>query len=552
MQQQFGEAMKRVLLAGVSLAAFGLFGAAHAADANASGQAGCPYGGDPYKNYACLDPYLGNDFMSRLVNYYRLEWGHEAAPADPKAPPGSRPEWPTTPQSTPPMPFSEWPYGGTTNLGVTRASSVDSPLMAALGNTAFGQALNDNHIQIYGWIDPSGNLSTSTVRGGNSPAAYSYNPNTVQLDQAVIYFERLPDTVQKDHVDWGFRIAPIYGENYRYTTAYGLWSSQLLNQNSNNGFDMPMAYGELFFPQYAEGLLVRIGRYISIPDIEAQLAPNNYMSSHSMTYTFDNYTNTGIEATLALTKNWIIQTGITVGTEAMPWHLGQTITNPFPNPIFPGTTMPKDPGAQPSGTFGVRWTSDSGNDDLNLVADAWNNGTWGYNNLQWFGGTYYHKFNDQWHISFESYNEHQNNVPNLNNPAALAIIANGGTPFSPQYMPFNAPGAAFCKSTVTLTCTATYQTFLTYLNYKVTPLDNISYRAEFVDDLQGQRTGTATRYIETGIGWQHWFSPQIEIRPEVSYYRSLDAFAFNGNSNLGIAPNKNFAIIALSDIIIHF
>jgi len=543
--------MKKLLFAGVSLATIAMISGANAADANA-GTARCPYGGDPYKNYACLDPYLGTDFMTRLINYYRLEWGHEAPPTDPKALPGRRDYWPATPQSTPPYPFTEWPYGGTQSFGVTRPSSVDSPLMSALSNTAFGQALNDNHIQIYGWIDPSGNLSTSTVRGGNAPAAYSYNPNTVQLDQAVIYFERLPDTVQKDHVDWGFRIAPIYGENYRYTTAYGLWSSQLLNQNSNNGFDMPMAYGELFFPQYAEGLLVRIGRYISIPDIEAQLAPNNYMSSHSMTYTFDNYTNTGIEATLALTKNWIIQTGITVGTEAMPWHLGQTITNPFPNPIFPGTTMPKDPGAQPSGTFGVRWTSDSGNDDLNLVADAWNNGTWGYNNLQWFGGTYYHKFNDQWHISFESYNEHQNNVPNLNNPAALAIIANGGTPFSPQYMPFNAPGAAFCKSTVTLTCTATYQTFLTYLNYKVTPLDNISYRAEFVDDLQGQRTGTATRYIETGIGWQHWFSPQIEIRPEVSYYRSLDAFAFNGNSNLGIAPNKNFAIIALSDIIIHF
>ena len=29
--------------------------------------------------------------------------------------------------------------------------------------------------------------------------------------------------------------------------------------------------------------------------------------------------------------------------------------------------------------------------------------TWGYNNLQWFGGTYYHKFNDQWHLSFETY-----------------------------------------------------------------------------------------------------------------------------------------------------
>jgi len=393
--------MKRLLLAGVALSAMGLLNHAQAADAALPTKApvGCRTVVDPYKNYSCLDAYLGTSFMERLVNYYRLEWGHEAAPSDPKAPPGRRAYWPATPEAIPPYPFTEWPYGGSTSLGVTRPSSVDSPLMVALSNTSAGQWMNDNHIQVYGWVDPGGNLSTNTVRGGNAPAAYGYNPNTVQLDQAVIYFERLPDTVQKDHVDWGFRIAPIYGENYRYTTAYGLWSSQLLNQNANNGFDIPMAYGEVFVPQVMEGLMIRFGRYISIPDIEAQLAPNNYMYSHSMTYTFDNYTNTGVQFTLAATKNWMFQAGVNVGTESLPWHVGQNITNPFPNAVFSGTTMAKDPGAQPSGTVGIRYTTDSGNDDINLVANGINNGTWGYNNLQWYGLTYYHKFNDQWHIS---------------------------------------------------------------------------------------------------------------------------------------------------------
>jgi len=146
-------------------------------------------------------------------------------------------------------------------------------------------------------------------------------------------------------------------------------------------------------------------------------------------------------------------------------------------------------------------------------------------------------------------------VPNLLNPSVVGpngFVTNGGTPFSPQYMPFNAPNLAVCKSATLISCTASFQTFLTYLNYKVSPLDNISYRAEFVDDFEGQRTGTKTRYVETGIGWQHWFSPQIEIRPEVSYYRSLDAFAFNGNANFGIAPNRNYAIIGAADMIIHF
>jgi hypothetical protein len=541
--------MKKSLLAGTALAAVGMMGGAHAGDTlPLMGKTWC----DPYKDYSCLDSYLGDDFVTRFVNYYRLEWGHEGPPSDPKAPPSRRDCWPTTPQSTPPMPFTEWPYGGTTAVGVTRPSSADSPLMVALGNTSLGQAMADNHIQIYGWINGGGNISNNTVRGGNAPAAYDYNPNTVQLDQAVIYFERLPDTVQKDHIDWGFRIAPIYGETYRYTTAYGLWSNQLLNQNKNYGYDLPMAYGEVFIPQVMEGLMVRFGRYISIPDIEAQLAPNNYMYSHSMTYTFDNFTNTGILATLAVTKNWMVQLGVNVGTESMPWHVGETIANPFPNLLYPGNTMLKDPGATPSATAAVRWTSDSGNDAVYVVANGINGGNWGYNNLNWLGATYYHRFNDQWHISIESYDIHQYNVLNANNPAALAAFNAGGTPFSPQYMPFNAPGLAQCSNAGLFSCTAESRAVLWYLNYSPTKLDNISWRFEWFDDVEGQRTGVKTNYIETGLGWQHWFSPQIEIRPEFSFYRSLNGFAFNGNSNLGIAPNKNTALIGSADIIIHF
>jgi hypothetical protein len=276
-----------------------------------------------------------------------------------------------------------------------------------------------------------------------------------------------------------------------------------------------------------------------------------------MTYTFDNYTNTGIMANLALNKNWILQAGITVGTEAMPWHVGSTLANLSPNALFPNATFKQDPGAMPTGTLGVRWTSDSGNDDVNIVANGINNGTWGYNNLQWYGGTYYHKFNDKWHISFEMYDEHQSNVPNQLNPAVInaqgtGFFQLGGTPFSPQYMPFNSPFLAQCANSIVLSCTAEVRAALTYVNYKISPLDNLSYRAEYFDDMQGQRTGTKTAYFETGIGWQHWFSPQIEIRPEVSFYKSLNGFAFNGNSNLGIAPNKNTAIIGAADIIVHF
>jgi hypothetical protein len=81
--------------------------------------------------------------------------------------------------------------------------------------------------------------------------------------------------------------------------------------------------------------------------------------------------------------------------------------------------------------------------------------------------------------------------------------------------------------------------------------------------MQGQRTTVKTRYVNPAIGWQHWFSPQVEIRPELAYYRSLDAPAFNGNFNACpavagggatcvVAPTKNYALIGSADLIWHF
>ena len=36
--------------------------------------------------------------------------------------------------------------------------------------------------------------------------------------------------------------------------------------------------------------------------------------------------------------------------------------------------------------------------------------------------------------------------------------------------------------------------------------------------------------VDGALAWQHWFSRQIEMRPEIAYYRSLNADAFNGNA----------------------
>ena len=487
---------------------------------------------DPYKDYSCFDSSLGQGVFERMGNYYKLEMGQAGPPSDPNAPASRRDYWPGTPETSPPMPFTEWPHGGTNPIGVTRPNSVDSPLMVGIANTSVGQWLTNNNFQVYGWVDGGFNMSTNTTKpGGNAPAAYIYTPNTFQLDQVVLYIDRFADTVQTDHVDWGMRLSGIYGENYRYTTSYGMASYQLLKRNDVNGYDFPMLYGDLFIPFIGEGLNIRVGRYIAIPDTEAQLAPNNYMYTHSITYSFDNYTTTGLQFTQALTKNWTVQASVLTGTEAPIWHDGLKMNNPYPNAINPGSTMLKDPGAMPSFAGCVRWTSDSGNDTVYPCADGLNKGTYGYNNLQWYGSTYYHKFNDKWHITFEAYDMHISHVYNYNNSTVQTAYSNGGLFNSPQYMPFNGSNMALCKDSSALTCNTESMGMVSYLNYSPDPLNNFSFRPEFYNDMEGQRTGTKARYVDVGIGWQHWLSPQFEFRPELVYYRSIGGDAFNGNSD---------------------
>jgi hypothetical protein len=534
--------------------------------------------GRPQSEYtaASVDKAIGTNIFARFFNYYYAEEGQATVPPDPNAPPTIRANWPAVPQSVPPMPFTDWPYGGTTLLGDNRTGSVDSPLMVAIAHTDFGQWLSKTGIQAYGWVDFGGNLSSSAgkgcgssqgAQGGcnynvNAPSAYAYNANTVQMNQAVIYLERTPDTVQTDHIDWGFRFSAIYGTDYHYTTSYGLASYQLLQHNYLYGYDFPMVYAELYIPKILHGLIIRAGRYISVPDIEAQLAPNNYMYTHSMTYTFDNYTNEGVVGSLAVTPHIIAQFGVTIGTEAGAWHMGKQAPNPvvlagYADPLFPGKTYKVDPGARPSVTGCIRF-DDYFNSDLNLCANGINTGTWGYNNLQWYGLTFYHKFNSQFHTSSEFYEEYQTNVPNLNNLAVQTLNNLGttlfpnaqnadvdvGTPFGAPNILYNNPDEAQCKNHNALTCTARAYGFVTYFNYQPTPLDNVSLRLEWYDDAEGQRTGYAAVYYDVGIGVQHWLSPQIEFRPEFTEYWASEPSFGNGQK-------KSEALLS-GDVIIHF
>jgi Putative beta-barrel porin-2, OmpL-like. bbp2 len=466
-------------------------------------------------------------FFERMAASYRAHLAWDGGPAD--APPTLVVGGAEIPESMPPWSYSTWNVGGTPAIGTE--NMYYSALMDALYCGPDGQALKDSRFTIYGWLEPGANWSTSHSRfdyktgaGGNAPAAYDFEPNTAQLDQLTLYLERTPDEVQRDHLDWGFRLAMLYGTDYKYTLSDGVFTNQYTDGARQYGFDVPMYYLDFWFPAIAKGTNVRVGRYVSIPDIEAQLAPNNLTYSHSLLYTYDPFTQTGILATTKLSKNWQVQLGVNAGSDVAPWVKNER---------------------QWTAEACVQWTSNSGKDALYPCMNALNHGNWGWDNIQHAVLTWYHKFDSHWHVDTEAWYMWQSHTPNVDNAEGMAMIAQ-------RYPRLNdgAPFGAICNPAVA-TCYSYAWALVNYVNYQFDARNIAVWRMDYLDDARGQRTGFKTRYYEFTLSYTHWFGDVIELRPEVRFEHSIEADAYDNPSLLPGMGKHSQATLAM-DAVLHF
>jgi hypothetical protein len=418
-------------------------------------------------------------FLKRLAQAYAQDWRGIAD----SGPEPARRALPS-PLPSPPFPNADWSYGGSSEIGV--ADTNAPPLMQALYGGTHGKAWEQSRVKIYGWFEGSANASTS--HNSNLPAAYDIFPNRVEFDQAVLYVERLPDTVQTDHLDWGFHLSGLFGTSYRFTSNLGYFSGQLLDDHRQYGFDPVLEYADLYIPQVAEGMNIRIGRFISVPVIEAQLAPNNYVYTHSLLYAIDPFTDTGVLATIRLNERWFLQLGLTASHDVAPWTSD----------------------AKPAATACVSYTFNKGNDNVYPCVNGLNRGGYAYNNLQMFDNTWYHKFNASWHMATEAWYMYERNVPSVSGPLLPEKGANG----------------AFC-SAGQIRCFAPEWAMVNYVERAFSPKNYISIRSDFLDDMKGQRTGFKTRYAEATLMWGHWVGTTILLRPEIRFDRSFDRPAYD-------------------------
>jgi hypothetical protein len=408
-----------------------------------------------------------------------------------------------SPWPSPPFPNDE--YQGYPLIGVPYPTNVYPFMKAVYGcDTDFTNCLKDSRIKFDGWATASGNWSTA--KNSNIPTSYWIVPNRYNLDQLVFRLERYADTVQTDHIDYGFRFIALYGMDYRYTTAGGWGSDQLLEHNLLYGWDPTEEYINFYIPGFLGGTDVRIGRWIACPDIESQYAPDNYLGSHSILFTYDTYTQTGIMLTQKINDQWTVQGVAHAGTDMAPWYKGSLLT----------------------GAFGVRWVAEDNNDAFYTWLNAINSAEFrhfqqygqplGHDNFNYLVTTWQHRFSRIFFTKTEAYYMWQRDAEV------------GGTPSAGPVKSFGGGGG----DGVLLPGLSQAYGVLNYTMYGLTKQDYVTMRNEWYRDERGMRTGFAGTYTSHTIGISHNFNELFQVRPEIGYYRNWTEPAFDLGTKRGI------------------
>ncbi len=334
-------------------------------------------------------------------------------------------------------------------------------LMRELQGTYPGDLLDSDRLSISGWDDLS--YTASSDRRSNLPMGFNYRANRFLLQENWLRVD-LP-TVQTGTTEptFGFRSDTILpGSDYRFTIARGLFSGQLTADNGQPvlyGYDPVQCYAEAYVPTVGQGLDVKFGRFFAQFGVESIDPTQNALGSHSYTFIYDPFTNTGLLTTLKLSDAWSVQNGLVTGSD-----------------VF------LDPAARLTYIGGVKWAPPNGADSVLFEVIA-GPGSFEakrqFNNPEIFDVVYTHKFSGVLNYSLELLYGFETEVP--------------GVGFANWFGAVN------------------------YLTEQLSPRLSATARVELFDDAQAQRTGFGGVYNVFTAGLNFKPAKDVILRPELRY-----------------------------------
>jgi hypothetical protein len=349
-------------------------------------------------------------------------------------------------------------------------------LQKVMQGTWPGVVCDTNRVAIYGWTDMS--FTASSDANTNLPMGFNYKANDFLLQQNWLRIERTVVTSGTTEPTFGFRSDTILpGSDYLFTTARGLFSSQLTANNGKPnlyGIDPIQFYAEAYFPTIAQGMDVKIGRFFAQYGVESNDAVSNALLSHAYTFIYDPFTHTGILTTTKLNAVWSVQAGLVLGSD--------DFIDPVDTPTFIGSIKWVRPDQRDSVLFSVIVGCGRFNDDRF------------FSNPEVFDLVYTHTINPRLRYSYENLFGFETNVPTIG--------------------------------------TAEWFGVLNYLTYDITPRLSTTARLEFFDDVQGERTGFKGLYSVITAGLSIRPRKDVIFRPELRYDYNDESRPFERNHSL--------------------
>jgi hypothetical protein len=252
------------------------------------------------------------------------------------------------------------------------------------------------------------------------------------------------------------------GTDYRFTVARGLFDQQLTANNgqpNRYGIDPVQFFVQGYCPDVAQGLEVKLGRFYAPVGFESIEAPQNLLVSHSYSFIYDPFTQTGLLGNLKLSEAWSVHSGIVAG-----------------NDVF------LDPASTPTYSGGFDWTSSSGNTKISpsviLGSGRFNRGQ-NFTSPNIFDLVVTQKLTDEVTYNLHAIGGYTTDVPQIGLASWFGIVNYLSRPFNKKLS-----GAT---------------------------------RLEFFDDLQGQRTGTPGLYTDLAGALTYQPTAYLILRPELRF-----------------------------------
>ena len=154
-------------------------------------------------------------------------------------------------------------------------------------------------LDLSGWTELS--FTAGTADGDHRPMGFNHRSNEFLLQQNWLRVDGEFDGGTRVHSDW---ILP--GSDYQFTRATGLFD----DQDGWTGIDPVQFFVSREIEGVGEGLELTFGRFFAPFGVESIAGPENTLVSHSYSFIYNPFTQTGGLARVAVNENFVFRGGI--------------------------------------------------------------------------------------------------------------------------------------------------------------------------------------------------------------------------------------------------